>query len=162
MAVTHEQLKAVRDAIPPEILEAIVNRELDERRAAKAAERSEKIMVEHPPQPATGRYAAVRSGAHKRRSRPIVAQVEDRAYVAGALRHWRRVHGLTQRQAAERIGYSPTAASWRHWEQGFVAPPYRVLLLIIASSGLGYWVDKDNMANVEGDLRLEMVRGREQ
>lgn len=156
-----EQLKMIRDAIPPAALEAILERELEERRAIRQEDRRERQMEERAgrtsPQPKVGRHAAVLSGAHKRWKRPK-ADPDDRRYVPGVLKHFRRVHGLTQREAGARIGYSPKSSNWRNWESGFSAPPYRTLLKIIGSVGLGYWVDHDHRAGMDGDVRLEVDR----
>lgn len=149
MATKHtpEALDQVIAAIPPDLMEAIVGRHLSRKRE----ERIEK-KAKMPKQPETGRYKAIASGKYRRKTRPT-AKPEDRQYVAGALRHWRRVHGLSYREAQARIGYSPRSCSWRHWEDGFVTPPYQTLLRIIAATGLGYW--QDPRPQVAGELTLE-------
>ena len=144
------------EQVPEAIRKAVVAQYFDELRARKRAERMAKAAK--PRQPKKGRYKAIASGSYRRKLRPQFS-VEDRDYVPGALKHWRTVHGLTQRQAQERIGYSVNAKSWGHWEQGFVAPPYRTLLAIIASTGLGYWTDRDNAAGL-GSLRLDATRAK--
>jgi transcriptional regulator with XRE-family HTH domain len=150
--------RADTSGVPDDVRKAIVAEYFDDLRARKRAERM--ARQEGPPQPSTGRYKAISSGAYRRKQRPQM-DVSDRQYVPAALRHWRQVHNLTQRQAQVRIGYSASAKSWSHWEQGFVAPPYRTLLAILAATGLGYWVDEEAAAGL-GDLRLDARRAAHQ
>jgi hypothetical protein len=56
---------------------------------------------------------------------------------------------------------SPRSCSWNHWESGFVAPPYRTLLAILAATGLGYWVDDERAAGL-GALLLDQRRAQYQ
>lgn len=141
-----DAVELLRRSIPEPILDALVRSEI-----ARKREEYPEPEVE---QPETGRFAAVMRGTYKRTSKPV-ASADDRRFVPGVLRHWRRVHGLSTREAQARIGYSTRSSSWRHWESGFVVPPYRALLKIIASTGLGYWVDHDHRAGLDADLRLE-------
>jgi transcriptional regulator with XRE-family HTH domain len=101
----------------------------------------------------------VSTGAYKRKLRPRTS-VEDRLYAPAALEHWRKVHGLSQREAQARIGYSERSCSWAHWESGFVIPPYGTLLRIMAATGLGYWVDSENRAGGDPALRLDADRAQ--
>ena len=147
--IAPERVKAVREAIPEDVFEALIEREVAIRLEHAEAVRVEKAQAQraksrgrHP------RYPEVLSGNY-RRSRAPKSSVEDRRYVPGAIRHWRKVHGLSVRDAQARIGYSPTSTNWEHWERGFTCPPYEALLRIIAATGLGYWVDEDN-ARVAG------------
>jgi transcriptional regulator with XRE-family HTH domain len=82
------------------------------------------------------------------------ASVDDRQFVPGALAHWRRVHGLSQREAQTRVGYSSESNTWARWEAGTMAPPYRVLLRVLAATGLGYWVDTDGRLEMDPEERL--------
>lgn len=141
-----DPIEAVRRAIPGPILKELVDREI--------AARRDKYPPRDATQPALSRFSEINNGTYKRQSRPV-ASADDRRFVPGVLRHWRRVHGLNPREAQARIGYSARSSSWRHWESGFAAPPYRALLKIIASTGLGYWVDHDHRAGLDADLRLE-------
>jgi DNA-binding transcriptional regulator YiaG len=79
----------------------------------------------------------------RRRARParraeVLPRVtaEDAAWVPPALKHYRAVHHLTQKQASIRIGYSAEANPWKDWEQGRSLPPYQTLLAIIAATGM--------------------------
>jgi hypothetical protein len=142
--------------VDPAVLDAFVDGELDRRRQAAAAARAERKdeRAEHTPAPTRGRYRAITSGKHKARLKPR-ATVEDRRWVPGVLRHWRRVHDLSPAQALARIGYSSKSSTWRHWEAGFVAPPYEALLLIIAATGLGHWIDQERRAEIPPQMLLE-------
>lgn len=147
--------------IPREVLEAAVAAELRQRRADAIRRRAERKARETR-QPDTGRYAAVSSGQHRRRQRPV-SSPEDRKWVPGVLRHWRDMHRLSQREAQARIGYSPTSNSWRNWESGFVVPSYSTLLRIIAATGLGYLQaapDRTGSADVAPELLLEATHAR--
>lgn len=87
-----------------------------------------------------------------------VARAEDRRYVAGALRHWRKIHGLNRSEAASRIGYSPTSNVWQRWEQGATAPSYEALLRIISATGLGFLQGMDRRSELDPNVRLELDR----
>ena len=122
------------------------------------------------PQPTSGLYAALQAGETRRKRAPrggprgrAKSMLEDRELVPAAMRHWRKVHGLSIRQAQARIGYSVNSCSWRHWEDGHVAPPYRTLLLIIAATGLGYWIDEGPTLGDPGlDLEAAAAQHRSQ
>jgi hypothetical protein len=144
---TDEQLQAVRDTLPEDLLDAVVAREI------RAGARERKSAARE-------RHKLRKSGAALTRSRRPEALLDDRRLAPGVLKHWRRVHGLTQRQAQERIGYSATGHTWARWESGLTCPPFRALLKIIAATGLGFWTDPDNSLGVDGDLRLEMEAAR--
>lgn len=149
----------VRRAVGQEAWDKAISAELSERRMRSAAKRAEKraARARRPPQPERGRFAAVSSGRHRRVSKPT-SNPDDRAYVPGALRHWRRVHDLTPAQAQQRVGYSPKSPTWRNWEAGYVCPPYLTLLRIIAATGLGYWTDHGLPTHgVDGSVALEAV-----
>jgi hypothetical protein len=148
--------------VPAHVREQIIKEELARRSRENRARRMQQKARTHPD---TGKWVAVQSGRHKRLQRPPgpsgLTHVDDRQYVPGVLRHFRRVHGLSQIQAQVRIGYSATSSSWRNWESGFVVPPYRVLLAIIASTGLGYLEqtsDPRGVADVEGNRLLEATK----
>ena len=145
MGVAAKDVQAIAEAhgVSAEALADAVTAEF-ERRAAKRAEHREQRLARsrEDPSPTRGKYAKLRSGAYRPRQRPQ-SDVSDREFVPAALRHWRQIHGLTTRQAQARIGYSAASCSWRHWEEGVYVPPYRTLLLIIAATGLGYWVDQE-------------------
>ena len=155
--MTTRQPDDPRNQIPPDVLAAAVElelREIKERANTRSQERKEKRQASRTPQPTHNRYRAISSGTYKRMSRPV-AKVEDRQYVPGALAHWRRVHGLSQADALVRIGYSPNSSTWRQWEDGVNAPPYRALLTIIAFTGLGYWTEHGMPTDgLLGDSRL--------
>jgi len=146
--------------IPPALLEEAVSRRLREIRDSKREERMRAMGRFGDPQPETSAFKAISEGRYRRKMRPKI-MLEDRGFVPAALRHWRQVHNLTARQAQARIGYSPRSCSWSHWESGFVAPPYRTLLAIIAATGLGYWVDDERAAGV-GGLLLDQRRAAHQ
>jgi hypothetical protein len=155
-----EQLEAVKRELPEDLFEALVNHELAIRRELKIAARQEARDRARRMAPGRrNRYRAIVSGQARYRERPV-ATAEDRQYVPGALRHWRQVHGINTREAQTRIGYSPRSSSWRHWEDGFVAPPYQTLLRIIAATGLSLRAAHDDLADVAPDLRLEATRTR--
>lgn len=90
-------------------------------------------------------------------SRPQ-ALADDRRFVPGALYHWRRIHGLSQREAQARLGYSLESNTWALWESGRSAPPYKTLLRIISATGLGYWVDTEGRAQMDPEEVLEADR----
>jgi transcriptional regulator with XRE-family HTH domain len=147
------------ESIPPDVLAAAVQRELEQRRLAAQAQKAEaRERREALPQlPARGRHRAVSSGAVPRRKRPV-SEVSDRQHVPGALRHFRTVHGLTRAEALTRIGYSPRSSAWKQWEEGVNAPPYLALLKIIAISGLGYWTEHGMPQDgTTGDARLSLL-----
>lgn len=133
------RLKAVKEAIPEDVLDALRTEAVWEYRFAKRRKPS---------------YAAVVDGLTPRKKAPL-SFPEDRKYIPGALRHWRKVHGLTMKQAQSKIGYSPNSSSWSHWEFGFDAPPYQTLLRIIAATGLGHWVDD---TEDDPNLRLDIMK----
>lgn len=147
-AALKTRLEAVKGAIPPDVLEALQDEILEE-------ERQRWRDVRH-----SASYKEVVSGAWVRKKAPQ-SSVEDRRYVPGALRHWRKVHGLSIRDAQGRIGYSQRSCSWRHWEEGARCPSYETLLRIIAATGLGYWVDEEGNGEVDPDLRLDILRSAE-
>jgi transcriptional regulator with XRE-family HTH domain len=137
---SREAIAQVRDAITAapggeDLLEALIDDTLAMRREVRVAERTEAADEAGETKPPAHTYREITSGVARRRNRPV-AEVEDRAYVPGALRWWRQIHGLTPAEAGERVGYSPRSSVWRQWEAGFVVPPYRTLLLIIAASGM--------------------------
>jgi hypothetical protein len=159
--VTPELRERVAE-IDPELLDAAIALELrDRRERAIAATRGERVdKPERKQQPTRGRFRAVTSGSHKRSLRPQ-SKVEDRKYVAGALRHWRLIHDLAPAQAQARIGYSPRSTSWSHWESGYVVPPYETLLRIIAATGLGLAADLDDRRrDIEPSMLLEYQRAQ--
>jgi DNA-binding transcriptional regulator YiaG len=147
-----------RSQVPADVLAAAVDRELVERRERAVAKRQEKRDKRSTTRlPKRGKYRAVSSGEHRRRSRPV-AKVEDRQFVPGALRHFRMVHGLSMPEAQARIGYSPTSSTWRQWEDGVVAPPYLALLKIISVIGLGYWTEHGlPQEGTTADARLALL-----
>lgn len=93
------------------------------------------------------------------KKRPVM-KPEDRKYAAAAVRHWRRVHGLTQVQAAQRLGYSPGSPVFNSWEKGRTMPPYGSLLRMLMASGLGHWTDEDNLAGYDPTLRAEVIAAK--
>lgn len=98
------------------------------------------------------------TGGKKRRAKRPIMRPEDRQYAAAAVRHWRRVHGLTQAQAAQRIGYSGiTPAGWASWEKGRTMPPYGTLLRMLMASGLGHWTDEENIAGYDPTIRGDVL-----
>jgi hypothetical protein len=90
------------------------------------------------------------------------SKAADRQYVPATLKHWRNIHGLTQKQATARIGLSLRSNAWSLWESGQRAPTYENLLKIIAASGLGHWVDAARDLDVDPTLRLDVLKAREQ
>ncbi len=137
---------AERHGIALDALDAAVS-EVFAHRAQERAERRERREAN--PAPTSGRFAAITSGQYAPKNRPrggprgaARSKPEDKLLVPAALKHWRLINGgLTTRQAQARIGYSTTSCSWRHWESGVYAPPYRTLVLIVAATGVGHWVD---------------------
>lgn len=138
-------MEAIREVIPPEVLAVLKQEGVDE---AKQRWRALRKV------PTDGEVA---SGVWKRRTAPK-STVEDRRYVPGALRHWRKVHGLSPGEALARIGYAKRSRTWANWEVGRSAPPYETLLRIIAATGLGHWVDEEGNADVDPDIRLDVLR----
>lgn len=148
----HLRAIAAQHDVTPDALQAAVNEEFA-RRAAERKQRREERLAERAPGP-NDRYHAIRSGAYKPQRKPR-SSPDDRQYVAGALRKWRRVHGLSQRQAQLRIGLSASAQTWHMYETGISCPPYRTLLKIIAATGLGH-EDPDALRR-RADLELDML-----
>jgi len=144
MPPSTEALQAVRDAIPPDMLAALLDAEIKARNADAQGERKQRRQ----------RDKAIAMGQGQRIQRPV-ASIEDRRLVPGALKHFRKVHGLTQRQACARIGYSARANTWAHWESGLYSPPYNILLRIIASAGMAP-VDSA-LLGTDPNLRLEIA-----
>lgn len=148
-AALKARLEAVKAAIPPDVLGALQEEVLaEERQRSRDAKK------------AGASYREIVSGIHVRQHAPR-SSVEDRRFVPGALRHWRRVHGLSTQEAQARIGYSTRSCSWRHWEEGARCPPYETLLRIIAATGLGYWVDEDGDGGIDPSIRLDVLRSAE-
>jgi transcriptional regulator with XRE-family HTH domain len=79
----------------------------------------------------------------------------DRDYIPAALRNWRKAHGLSQKQAQARIGMSSKTNSWGLWESGLTAPTYKNLLKIIATTGLGHWLDEERRRDMDPTIRFE-------
>lgn len=144
---------ADRHGVPADVLAAAVSEHFQRRADARREqhEERERRRREHPAPSSDGWYREVVEGRHRPRSRPESA-TEDREFVPGAVRHWRMVHGLTQAEALRRIGHSPRAGSWSAWEAGTKAPPYRVLLLMLAATGLGHWIDHDARSSLGDPL----------
>lgn len=126
---TEERLAAIKAAIPEDLYAALAKEAIEENKRKKGTDRKPSLS-----------YRSMAEG--KSRVRAPKAHARDRRYVPGALRHWRRVHGISMRDAQARIGYSTTSTAWSHWENEFAAPSYETLLRIIAATGLGYWVDE--------------------
>lgn len=147
--MTHRELVdavASEHGVPADVLNAAVSEVFQQRAEARRRRREAR---EASPAPATGRFAAITSGEYQPKNRPpggprgsAKSSPDDRLLVPAALEHWRQVNGgLSTRQAQARVGYSTRSCSWRHWESGVYAPPYRTLVLIIAATGVGHWVD---------------------
>ena len=159
-ATRAQQLRKIAERfdVDPECLAIALDAELS-RRGEERRERREQRMA-RPPAPERGRHAAITSGRYAPVKKPQSA-ASDRQYVAGALKHWRAINRLTVREASARVGYSPTSSSWSSWERGVSAPPYRVLLRILAATGLGSWIDADLARSGDPDVVLEELRQRE-
>ena len=123
---------------------------VDAEEARRAAERKQRRVRAVP----ANRYSAIRDGSYTPQRRPW-ANGQDRAYVGAALRRWRLVHGLSQRQAQARIGYAVSSQTWHMWETNVAAPPYRALLLIIAATGFGHVAD--DLRRPTTDTELERM-----
>jgi transcriptional regulator with XRE-family HTH domain len=128
-----------------------------ENRKRKAARKRARLGLSAQPQ--QQKWRAISTGQYRRHVRPQTSP-SDRDYVPAALKHWRTIHGLSYREAQERIGYSGSSSSWSHWENGFVAPPYLTLLKIISVTGLGFWVDPENRMGIDPSLRLDADRNK--
>lgn len=90
------------------------------------------------------RPRAIPDNTPRRKRRPRASSA-DREWVPHALKHWRRVHGLSGEQAARRIGFQG-ATTWASWERGRTVPSYETLLRILAMTGLGHWTDDEHRA----------------
>ena len=148
---------AARHGTDPVALAAAMNEEFARRSAERRARREERL-ANPAPSPAN-RYRAIRNGSYTPQRRPR-SSGEDRQFVGGALRHWRTVHGLSQRQAQQRIGYAASAQTWHMWETNISAPPYRALLKIISATGLGHVDDTRRDADLELDALATKTRER--
>lgn len=148
---------AEKHGVSEEALQAAVNEEFARRGEERKRRREERLAIQTP----NGRRHAAATDGIYRPHRSPVSVPDDRLYVAGAVRHWRTVHGLSARQAQARIGLAMASGTWRTWETSFAAPPYRTLLKILAATGLGYWVDQEQRANGDPTLEFEALRARE-
>jgi hypothetical protein len=157
------ELDAQLAQIDPALVEYAIARDIAERRKRRAwakqnqkDRKAERRRNRPRTPPLRNRYRDLRSGVKVTIRRPL-ARVEDRRFVPAALRHWRLTHDLTPEQAQARVGLSPRSCSWRHYEDGYMAPPYLMLLKIIAATGLGTNLERAVVADVDPDLRLERV-----
>jgi ribosomal protein L21 len=149
--------------VDPELIEYAIGRDIVRRRAIRANLRSqakskkvERRKNRPKPDAMRNRYRKLRNGERVIMKRPL-AKVEDRRYVPAALRHWRLTHDLTPEQAGARVGLSPRSCSWRHYEDGYMAPPYLMLLKIIAATGLGTNLERKGIGEPAPELLLERV-----
>jgi len=108
------------------------------------------------PSPASSRQRPEERKRRKRVNRPQ-ASADDRRFVPGALRQWRMVHGLSTVEAQVRIGLSPKSSTWRDWEDERNAPPYKVLLQILAATGM-IGAGQRTVLEASPGLRLEAAR----
>ena len=147
--------------LDPELLEYAIGRDIARRQAIRAnirrdskVKKAERRRARPKAPPVLNRYRKLRDGEQVAMKRPL-AKVEDRVYVPAALRSWRLTHDLTPEQAQARIGLSPRSCSWRHYEDGYMAPPYLTLLRIIAVTGLGTNLERVQVGQSSPDLLLE-------
>jgi hypothetical protein len=147
--------------LDPELLEYAIGRDIarrqvirrDIRKQAKV-KKAERRKARPKAPPVLNRYRKLRDGERVAMKRPL-AKVEDRVYVPAALRSWRLTHDLTPEQAGARVGLSPRSCSWRHYEDGYMAPPYLMLLKIIAATGLGTNLERVQIGEPAPELLLE-------
>ncbi len=147
--------------IDPDLLEYAIGRDIQRRQEIrrnirnrrKQRRKDERAAAPKAP-PMRGRYRKLRDGERVIARKPL-ARVEDRKYVPAALRHGRLTPDLTPEQAGARVGLSPRSCSWRHYEDGYMAPPYLMLLKIIAATGLGTNLERKQIGQVAPELLLE-------
>lgn len=147
--------------IPKAVLEGEVERELLRRQNAIRSRQAQEAVdrAQEAAAPGTLPSARVLSETYRRSKKRPVSDASDRDLVGPVLRHWRTTHGLTLPQAQMRIGLAPSSQTWWRWETGRSAPSYRMLLRVLAVTGMRAFAD-DALVELPPELRMQAERAQ--